>query len=164
MKAVTIDQLDIKDHVRWAQDQTAQDVVFLQESQIVALHPEILGMTTIYPSKLEELFELQKKNLPWATFSPPQQYQMFSRRFFSYRLFPNILWKEGEESEDEGNEEELLQNDLIQAVMGVKKLSSQSGSLFEKDKAAILNLLEAIKWINKLLLQINARKLQYQKG
>ena len=163
MKAITIDQLDIKDHVRWAQDQEGYDISFVKESHLVAQHPEILGTSVIYPSKLEELFELQKRNLPWANFAPPRNFYMFSKRLFSYRLFPNIDW-EGEDDDDEEKKEEDDPFDLIQEVIRAKKLDHQSHSLFEKDKSAILALLESIKWVNQLLKQINARKLQYQKG
>lgn len=155
--SVTIDQLDLKDHVRWAKDQSAFDVALIKESDIVAHHPEILGTSAIYPSKLEELFEMQKKNLPWAAFEPPKNFHMFSRRFFSYRLFPNIYWEE----EGRDDEEDSHQN-LKQQVIDLQNPDAQA--IFEKDKTAMLNLLDSIEWINHLLKQINARKLQYQKG
>jgi hypothetical protein len=163
MKAVTIDQLDIKDHVRWAQDQESYDISFIKESHLVAPHPEILGTSVIYPSKFEELFELQRRNLPWASFTPPNNFHTFSKRFFSYRLFPNIYWEE-EDEEESSEGENPNQEDLIQEVILAKKIGGQTQSLFEKDKCTILSLLELIKWVNHLLKQINARKLQYQKG
>lgn len=164
MKATTIDQLDIKDHVRWAQDQKDYDISFVKESHLVAPHPEILGTSVIYPSKFEELFELQRRNLPWAHFSPPKNFHLFSKRFFSYRLFPDIYWEEeGSEEEKEFSEEDA-NCDLIQKMIRVENLANHTQSLFEKDKSAILNLLESIQWVNQLLKQVNARKLQYQKG
>jgi hypothetical protein len=159
--SVTIDQLDLKDHVRWANDQTNFDVSLIKESDLVAHHPEISGTSAIYPSKLEELFEMQKKNLPWAAFETPKNFHMFSRRFFSYRLFPNIYWEE--DSEEDKDENDPQQN-LKQRVLNLQNPEDQSQSLFERDKTAILGLLESIVWINRLLKQINARKLQYQKG
>ena len=165
MKAVTIDQLDIKDHVRWAQDQNEYDVSFVNESHLVAPHPEILGTSVIYASKFEELFELQKKNITWANFVQPKNFHLFSRRFFSYRLFPSIYWEDYEEDEDEdSSDKESVSDDLIHEVLKVKKIPHQTQSLFEKDKTSILNLLESIKGIDTMLRQINARKLQYQKG
>lgn len=161
MKAVTIDRLDIKDHVRWAQDQEGYDISFVKESLLVAPHPEILGTSVIYPSKFEELFELQKRNLPWAAFVPPKNFQAFSKRFFSYRLFPSIFW---EEKNDEEEETEDSQEDLIACIIKYQRPEDQNQSLFEQDKSTVLNLLESIKAIDGLLKQINARKLQYQKG
>ncbi len=163
MKAVTIDQLDIKEHVRWAHDQDALDVTFVTESQLIAAHPEIMGTSVIYPSKFDELFELQKKNLPWACFSAPIKFQTFSKRFFSYRLFPNIYWDDKEDTEEKEDDGTPSDN-LIVEVLKVEKMGDQPSSLFEKDKTAILNMLESIRWVNELLKQISARKLQYQKG
>lgn len=159
--SVTIDQLDLKDHVRWANDQNTFDISLIRESDIVAHHPEISGTSAIYPSKLEELFEMQKRNLPWAAFDPPRNFHIFSRRFFSYRLFPNIYWEE--DAEEDGDENDPQQN-LQKHVLNLKNPDDQSQSHFEKDKTAILGVLESIVWINRLLKQINARKLQYQKG
>ena len=169
MKGVTIDNLDIKDHLRWAKDQEILDVSFVSDAGVVAMHPEFMGMSMIYPSKLDELFELQKKNQHFANFTPPLQFHLFAKSFFSYRLFPSIHWEDDEngqnQEEDSKCEDELdINHDLIQAVIRIKKLGSQASSLFEKDKDAILNLLESIKWINNLLKQIHAKKLQYQKG
>lgn len=164
MKAVTIDRLDIKDHVRWAQDQKDYDISFVNEAHLVA-HPEFLGTSIIYPSKFEELFELQRKNQHWAIFALPYNFHLFGRRFFSYRIFPSIYLDEFDEQDDEeGSEEKNPSEGLIQEVLKTKNNSPQPQSLFEKEKTAILNLLESISGIDKMLRQINARKLQYQKG
>ncbi|MBI2812299.1 MAG: DUF5399 family protein [Candidatus Melainabacteria bacterium] len=162
MKGVTIDKLDIKEHVRWAQDQIDLDIAFVKESNMVGSQSEIMGTSLIYSSKLEELFELQKRNLPWACFAPPVNFQMFGKRFFSYRLFPSIHWEDEKEQDDEKKEEKNPSDDLVQNVMKVTKDDFDPG--FEEDKSCMLGLLEEIKWINELLKQINARKLQYQKG
>jgi hypothetical protein len=159
MKAVTIDNLDIKDHLRWAQDQTILDSTYVAEAALVAPHPESLGLSTIYASKFDELFELYNRNQHWALFSPPKNYFLFRKRFFSYRLFSTIHWEEEEDSEDT-----KPTCDLIRAVNRLKKPSPHTHILFEKDKDSVLNLLESIQAINKLLKQVNARKLQYQKG
>lgn len=170
MKAVTIDNLDIKDHLRWAQDQEILDTVWVEETNIITSQPEIMGMSMIFPSKLEELFELQRKNQHWASFCPPKNFHLFGKHFFSYRLFSTIHWENEEFSDtEEGSEEDSKKqqkpnHDLIQAVLHIKTLGNQSSSLFEKDKTAVLNLLESIQWINELLGQIHGLKLQYQKG
>ena len=163
MKGVTIDNLDIKDHLRWAQDQEILDVGIVSESSIVAHHPEILGMSMIYTSKFDELLELQR-NQHWACFSPPQNFQLFKKGFFSHRLFPNIDWEDSNDSPSDGNKESETEVDLITVVQQVKALDSQASILFEKDKDTMISLLESIQWIHQLLKLINGRKLQYQKG
>ncbi|MES2121971.1 MAG: DUF5399 family protein [Chlamydiota bacterium] len=171
MKRITIDQLDIKEHIRWAVDQETYDASYVNESTQVALHPEIISSSHIYPSKLEELFELQKRNMPWASFAPPHNFFLFSKRFFSYRLFLDIHCEDkSEESSDEENneepseEEQLLHHNLMTQVKHQSKFEGQSSVHFEKDKSTLINLFESIEWVNGLLKQISARKLQYQKG
>jgi hypothetical protein len=165
MKAVTIDRLDIKDHVRWANDQQEYDVSFVNESHLVAPHPEILGTSAIYSSKFEELFELQKKNISWAFFSQPKNFHMFSKRFFSYRLFPSIYLDDRDQ--DDGDQEKEDQDDKpCDLIKEILKLDAPhlKQSLLEKDKTVVLNLLNSIKEIDRMIRQVNGRKLQYQKG
>lgn len=178
MKPVTIDNLDIKEHIRWAQDRAILDTSFVKEAKEVAAHPEITGTSSIYSSHLEELFDWDKGMHPWANFSPPHSISLFHKRLFSYRLFPNISSEEGSEDEDKSaadqeqqqeqdeQEERALRRakDLIQHVLALQKSSDQSHSLFEKDKSSILSLLESIRFIDDMLAQITSRKLQYQKG
>ncbi len=155
----------MKDHVRWAHDQNHLDTTYVTEAREIAHHPEILGMSIIYPSKLEELFELQKRNQHWAFFTPPDNFQLFRKRFFSYRLFPSIHWEEKEEGEEENASEEEDPNlNLISAIMKIQAPETKAAKLFAKDKDTMLNLLESIQWINRLIKHIHARKMQYQKG
>lgn len=160
--SVTIDNLSIKDHLRWAQDQQILESAYSTEASIVAPHPEVLGMSMIYPSKFDELFDLQKRHQHWACFSPPEDFHLFRKRFFSYRLFPSIDWEDNEENPEDSEEQQDL--DLIHAINQIKALGDQASSLFDKDKSAMLGMLESINWINKLIKHVNARKLQYQKG
>jgi hypothetical protein len=166
MKAITIDNLGIKDHVRWAQDQALLDPVYLAESPLAAHHPEILWTTSIHSSKWEELFEWHNRNLPWAAFTTPDKYHLVSKRLFSYRLFPTIHWEEESDESDDSDQEEQEDemSDLVKQLIQLKKFPNQPAALFEKDKSAMLNLLNVIKYLNSLLRQINTRKLQYQKG
>jgi len=140
MKPVTIDQLDIKDHVRWAQDQEGYDISFVKESHIIAQHPEILGTSVIYPSKFEELFELQRRNLPWANFSPPRNFHMFNKRLFSYRLFPNIYWDDNENEEESSEEEMLLPLLLIICFISVLKNSFSKIQIINKQLQDLLKI------------------------
>lgn len=163
MKHLTIDQFDIKEHIRWAVDQETYDASYVNESSQVALHPEIISSSHIYSSKLEELFDLQNRNLPWASFAPPSNFFLFSKRFFSYRLFLDIHWEDSEEDSSSDSEEEQKEN-LMEQVRNQEKFEGHSAALFEKDKTTLVNLFESIEWVNGLLKQISARKLQYQKG
>ena len=168
MDAVTIDQMDIKVHERYALDQEKLDTSFIKDSALISHYSEVMGITSIYSSKWEELFEIHVGNLPWAAFSPPPKFHIQKNRFFSHRIIPSMDW--ADENEDEEKEEQQKEgaevpklNEIKRALIA-RKLGAEPLSLFEKDKTALINLLDSIKFLNCLLREINAKKLQYQKG
>jgi hypothetical protein len=162
LKPTTIDNLDIKTHERYAQDQQIYDKSFITESTLLSPHLEIAATSTIYSSKWEELFEMGTKNIPWAAFSPPA-HQRQTNRFFSYRILPTIFVAE-ETDEEEEEEQKKREDEILKKVIRAKKGKNQDPSLFERDRSSILNLLETVRSLNQMLSQINSRKLQYQKG
>ncbi len=160
----TIDNFDIKVHERYAQDQQVFDKTFILEAQLLSPSFDKVATSAIYSSKWEELFELGMKNAPWAAFSPPPAYARQPNRFFSYRILPSIYVEETDEDGEEEEEEERKENEILKKAQEVKKDKNQDSFLFERDKTAVINLLKAVVSLNQLLGQINARKLQYQKG
>jgi hypothetical protein len=168
MKATTIDNLDIKIHERYAQDQKILDRKYITESVLLSPHFEITGTSSIYSSKWEELFEMHIKNIPWAAFCPPPRYQMQAKRFFSYRILPTIYLRDEHDEEDQNSEDEKNSEnqygEVLKKALQTGKGKKQDSHLFEKDKTAIINMLQSVILLDKLLGQINSRKLQYHKG
>lgn len=163
---VTIDKLDIKSHNRYAQDQLKLESKYTRDAALIPPHSELLGTSSIFLSYLDQLFEIQARNLPWALFSPPQSFMLQSHRFFTYSILPSICF-EDEKEEKENEEEEEKEDDtnqFIKKTLNAQKGQHQSHVSFEEERRAILGLLGSIKMLNKLLVQINSKKLQYQKG
>ena len=105
-------------------------------------------------------FETQLRNIPWAAFLPPPKFAVHAKRFFSHRIIPSIDL--GEETDDEEQEKQQQQN-LIEAILEAGK-GKKASIHAEKERTLILNLLDSLTSLNKLLTHINSRKLQYQKG
>lgn len=170
MKAVTIDNFDVKVHERYAEDQQKLDLQFIHEYNQVGTHPEIASLSFIYSSKWAELFETQSNNLPWAAFVTPPRYGLQPNRFFTSYILPSLPWSDDEEQgldQEEENEEEQerkRQWEQVRALVLGQEPDEQPLSLFEQDKSTLLNLVEQIKYLNRWLNEVNARKLQYQKG
>lgn len=170
MKAVTIDNLDIKVHEQYARDQVSFDPTFIVDSQNISAHFEIAGTSSIYSSKWEELFEIGVRNIPWAMFAAPPSFNTQRNKYFRFRILPTLeeslddFEEEGfeDESENEDDGEEKFQ--LLQKILNAQKGQNQSHEVFEYEKSALLNFVHSVKFLNKLLSHINARKLQYQKG
>ena len=110
MKATTIDNLDLKNHIRFAQDIVNLDTTYITDAQAVAKHPEHLGVSTIYASHWEALLERQKRNIHWASFAPPLKYQLANKRIFSFCLFPKAFWEDSENAKD-GEDQNQEQHD-----------------------------------------------------
>lgn len=165
MQRTTIDQLDIKNHVRWAEDQALLDIHLISESSEVRDQSAIFGTSLIYTSKLEEIINLGICYRPWAAFVPPNVHPLRLRSLFSYHLFPTIHWEDeaSEEEPDEANSKRF-QRDLIKRILSWENRKPRQTAVFEKEKTAILSLLEAVKLLDQLLGQIKGRTLQYQKG
>ncbi len=163
MHAVTIDNLDIQTHNRYAHDQTILDPQFLEKPGMVSTHSDIASLSSIYASEFEKLFGLQNKNMPWAEFSPPAKTRIHKNRYFTHRLILGILGTEYDEQEDLFEEEEETE-EMIEKAEGAKKKFFQRTKSFEKERSAIINVLSSIKELNKMLEECNARRLQYQKG
>jgi hypothetical protein len=151
MRYTTIDNLDIKEHVRWIQDQAQVDVTLIKEARQVASQSEVMGVSCIYPSFCEELFEWHKRNQPWALFSPPPRQRPLGKHYFSYRLFE----RKGHEGE-EGDDLEPISHKVAQV--------QPTGAVWERDRAILLQALHLIRSLERLLGQLIGRKCQYQKG
>ena len=170
MKAVTIDNFDVKVHERYAEDQQKLDLQFIHEYNQVGTHAEITSLSFLYGSKWAELFETHANNLPWAAFAPPPRYGLQPNRFFTSYIVPSLPWSDCEDQEldEEGeNKEEQRRKQLweeMRTLLLAIQADEQPVALFEQDKSALLNLVEQVKNLNRWLNEANARKLQYQKG
>lgn len=162
MEKITIDQIGIDAHKRYAIDQETVESKYVTESSMIPPQLEIAGTSMIYSSKWEELFEMNGNNIPWAAFYPPPNYRTQRNKFFSHALTPNIPWSDendDQEEGEEGEEEPKKQNESLNAL-----LAELSKRIVKSDESALLNLVQSIKMLNNLLKEVNAKKLQYQKG
>jgi hypothetical protein len=153
MSTVTIDNLGMKTHERYAQDQEVLESKYITESFSIAPHSESVGTSSIYSPQWEALFDLHLCNTPWALFSAPPKYHVQRNKFFASRIVPGVNWEEGEETFP-----------LLDKILDAPKAENQSNLSFEKDKTAILNLFESVKRLNILLAEINAKKMGGLKG
>ncbi len=161
-KGITIDQLGIEIHNRWAADQEKLDAKYINESNFIPDHSEIAGTTPIYFSKWAEIFDIAPNYITWAAFVPPPDYEKQCNRFFSFDITPKFRWLEQEEDEEE--EKPKKQLDKIKRRLKSNKPAALHQTLVKRDQNALINLLDSMKSIHDLLREIQAKKLQYQKG
>jgi len=150
---LTIDNLGIKTHERYAQDQAYLDTSYIKESSQIPPLAEITTTVSTFSSQMELLFHLERRNSAWAYFSYPPKYRSQPKRFFSHRLLPTIFWDEKEEEHPKGKS-------FFQKILDILKKRAKK----ESEAAAIKNLLSTIEHLDSLLLSANTKRKQYQKG
>ena len=159
-KGITIDQLGIEIHERWASDQEQLDAKYIQESNLIHDHSEIAGTSSIYSSKWAELMEIEHTYITWAAFVPPPDYEKQCNRFFSFDITPKFRWLEDEEKEENHNRQFEERKKRVK----MKKPRAMHKTLVQRDQSALISLLDSMKSIHDLLREIQSKKLQYQKG
>ena len=162
---VTIDNYDIKAHERYAVDREAHDVTFLADAKDIPRHFNLAHTATSLSTKWEELFETHDLRHPFAAFAPPPGYASMRNRFFSQAISPEFDWADEDEEDEEQKERRERQRaqEYRNRILS-KKAKQIPLALFEKDRTALLNLLESVQMLNGFLREVHARKLQYQKG
>ena len=154
METVTIDNINIQTHKRWAEDQAHIDPSFLEESAKVSPLTEVTGTSSIFTSRWAALFGLDIRHLPWAGFFAPAKFNTQTKRFFSYRIIPSLTFPLENQEEDE---EEKDRKKRLKAF-----LQAQKGGT--TDKEILTDLLDTIFTLDDLLGKILVKKLQYHKG
>jgi len=162
--AVTIDNYNVDAHERYANDQSLFESSYISESGLIPHHFEIANSESTISTKWEELFETNLNKHPFASFAPPPRFNFMRNRFFTYAISPEFDWVEKDEEQEEKERKERQQLEEYKEKILSKKSKTVPIALLEKDRSALFNLLDSIQMLNGFLREVNARKLQYQKG
>ena len=159
----TIDNLGIEASVRWAADQEFLDKTLLKDSPFIPKETQIDVYTPFYTNQFDTIFQLQNRHQQWAFFTPPSGYHTQKMRLFTYQIIPSL-----------GTEQ--LQHAQIQKIRTRKKKpKTKSKTEYQwqeereekeemRESKTLIDLLEYLANLDKLLSMINARRSQYSKG
>lgn len=143
-KPRTVDNLGIDASNRYASDQKFIDRDFLQSLAQVGGLSEVSVTSPYTLSEFDQQFSTLGKNLPWARFSPPPNYQSHRKRLFTFQLVPSVGNVERHEQELTKDEKEDPEED--------------------EKKKKIIRLLKTLGIYDQYLRLINSRRGQYHKG
>lgn len=168
MKPVTLDQIGIEIHERYARDQQVLDKAFVEEA---APHSEVMATSSIFASEWDKLFSYSTRNVPWASFVfPPFSFLSKKRSVFVSSVLPSLEEDEqqdhqkGESDEEHEDENKRSLFAEIRARLLCVQAADLSKDQLERERSILLRLLESVEELNELLKEIQSRKLQYQKG
>ncbi len=138
----TIDNLDIRVHRDYAQNEAYYDKTHASEAPNVRRLAELAGISAIYVSELDALLEKAKTPSTWAHFDTPPGYADKTNHFFFLRLFPSI---------------KSIQEEL-------EILLKMISTLPERDQKPMTTFTAEYKRISELINECYARILALQKS
>lgn len=163
----TIDNLGVDVSTRYAEDQKTLDQSIVKEARGVSAQTEIEVTIPFLPSELEALLQSQNTYISWAFFYAPAHYFEQRNRLFTYQLIPAM----GSEDKKESQAQKILAKlrTLKKEEKGEKdkrKKYEEARALEEEEneKKILTSLLDTIALYDKLIIDINSRRSQYQKG
>lgn len=165
----TIDNLGVEVSTRYAEDKRTLDETFIKEARAIPVQTEIAVTTPFFPSEVEALLHFQPTGLTWASFFPPYQYFEQRKRLFTFQLIPSMGMEDKTESQTlkilaklRSMAEEREQKEEKNKVRQYEE--ERAFEEEEKEKKILTSLLNTIALFDKLIIEINSKRSQYQKG
>ena len=155
--ARTIDNLGVEISTRYAEDQELFDEALIKEARMIPSQTKVAVTLPTSPSEFETLFDLGKGRISWAGFLAPPNYYAYRRRLFSEQIIPQLGHPDMQEAQ-------LARIEAITEEEKKKETPPHMEEEVEKEKKILSKLLEIVHIFDQLLIDINSRRSQYQKG
>ena len=151
----TIDNLGPDVSERYAKDQeTLKDISYIKGAHAIPSRTEIDVSASFFPSELETLLQAQPTHVSWAYFIAPLAYHEQRKRLFTHQITPTI----NTEGSWEARAQKVL--DTLESLLA-KELDKDKTL---QSKKILTGLISTIDFLNRLMIEINCKKSQYQKG
>lgn len=168
----TIDNLGVEVSTRYAEDQKILDTSLIKESRGIPLQMEIDVSSPFFPSELDVLLHFSALKSTWAAFIAPALYFEQRKKLFTFQSIPSLGSEDKKESQAQKilaklqNLEKALKKTQDKEEKDQKKKREQELTIEEeeREKKILVSLLQTITFIDKLIIDINSRRSQYQKG
>ncbi len=168
----TIDNLGLDASSRYASDQQEFDNKILKEARGIQRQAEVDVTIPSFASEFDTLFDVARRNTPWAQFFMPENYNEQRKRLFTYQIIPSL----GPQDKTESQEKKILAHLQEQSKKqgdGKKDQRQEDRSSWEdeqerveeeKEQKILAQLLKNLIMLDKCMSDITARRMQYQKG
>ena len=167
----TIDNLGVDVSSRYAEDQKLLDEKIIKEARGIAPQTIVDVTQPYYSSEFEALFELGRRNLPWADFQAPAKYNEQKKRLFTHQIIPALGTPDKKDNQTQKiiakaqNHLAKRQQEKDQQKEPKKKFIEEREDLqIDKEKKVLIKLLDCIVYLDKNIADVNSRRSQYQKG
>lgn len=165
----TIDNLGVDVSTRYAEDKRTLDESLIKEAPKIPTETAIEVTSPYFPSEMEGLFPSQAVHITWASFPAPAAFFEQRKKLFTFQLIPSM----GTEDRQESQAGKILA--MITALPedkrpGEVKDKRQQYEIErayeekERQKKILISLFTTIAQFDKMIIEINSRRTQYQKG
>lgn len=172
-RSKTIDNLGIDTSVRYAKDQEYLDKTLSKESNYIPEQIRIDVTIPSYSSEFDLIFETSQRNKGWAEFLNPPGFAEQKKRLFTFQILPSLGPEEAQQMHLERVKEKLDKDRKKQKRERDQRQDREKREPFEeeilleeeeKESEKIIRLIEVIFNLDKILIEINSRRNQYQRG
>lgn len=171
VEAKTIDNLGLDSSVRWAQDQKFLDDSLIKESPFISRQTTVDVTSPSFSSEFDTLFQINKRFAPWALLLSPQGYNLQKMRLFTYQTIPSLGSDEFLSSQMQKIKDKVDASKKARANRRKEGKGSEYPWEDEREEEdelrqskTLIALLEYLQLIDTLMIEINSRRSQYQKG
>lgn len=170
-RSKTIDNLGMDPSIRYALDQTYLDKSLSTDTSYISSQANIDVTAPYFSSEFDAIFQTSLRNKGWALFMYPPGFRDQRKRLFTFQLLPSLgteetvqmhaqRLKERVDKEKERRRHKKRQNTHQDDAFEEEIQLAQA----EEESQKILRLITMICQLDKILIEINARRNQYQKG
>lgn len=167
----TIDNLGVETSVRWATDQEILDKSFIQEAPRVSQQTTVDVYAPFYTSEFDLIFQTKQRHQQWAAFFAPPGYSTQKMRIFMHQVIPSLGTEEFQQAQMQkikercdSNKKKRQQNKIAGQVSTYGWEDEREEEEEQKESKILLELMEYVHSLDKLLGAINSRRSQYSKG
>ncbi len=161
----TIDDLGFQTYVQFEENRKYLDVEFGAQAKQVAGQITTDVFEPLIISDYQILFELNTKGSTWGLMPPPPQYNDQRGRLFTYQLAPKLgpydlielqISRIKEKQEEEKEQQKKKHTLSWETEQEIKQIDKEANTLIQ--------MMQNIQTLNKIMEQINSERYRYSKG
>ncbi len=166
----TIDNLGVDVSTRYAEDQKILDDTLVKESWAIPVQTEIDVSSPFLSPEIDKFLQIQPTKVTWASFTAPLGYFEQRKKLFTFQLIPSM----GSEDKQESQAQKILSKlKSMEKKVHENLETKDKRQLYEeglaleeeeKEKKVLISVLNTISTFDKLIIEINSKRNQYQKG
>ncbi len=165
----TIDDIGIQSYIHYEENRKYFNEELISEGRSIASQLSTDIFEPMIVTDYQILFELGTKGTTWGNMPPPEKYNDQKGRLFTYQLAPKLGPSEllelqmGRIKEKQKNEKEKKEEERKKEHRSSWE-SEEEVKLIDKEANTLIDMMQNIQILNKIMIQITSERYRYCKG